>query len=102
MMYRMPCGHPYDALVWDDDIKKEVCSACQSEAVSTSHIAKMFTAQKKKEQKEHKSEDTLEEHLRGRIIAWRESHLSDPTRGLDALMGVIKQVYGGVKNEDGD
>jgi hypothetical protein len=42
----MPCGHHRDALVWDDDLKKEICSACRAEAASTSYLAKAFAAAK--------------------------------------------------------
>lgn len=88
MVDRMPCGHPRDALVWDDDIKKEVCGACRAEAASTSYIAKAFAAREQEQ-----SEDITVELLRKQITTWRAMNLSDPTRGLDELMGVVKQVY---------
>jgi hypothetical protein len=37
---KMDCGHHRDALIWDDDLKKEVCSACRAEAVNTSFLKK--------------------------------------------------------------
>lgn len=53
---RMDCGHHYEALVWDDDIKKTVCSACQAEAVSASFIARAIA------DKNHRVRNLLERY----------------------------------------
>lgn len=43
---RMDCGHVFDALVWDDYSKKNVCGACRNEALAESSLKRVVDTQK--------------------------------------------------------
>lgn len=59
MTCRMDCGHDRDALRWNEDAKKYVCSACQAEAYATSYIGQAIERAKDRKPSLEELEDIL-------------------------------------------